>query len=129
VSEEHVAQAAQAGEPFLPLLLEDDVGVARANDWAIGFAKGIDLRRDDWGDLLDDEERGGLLVSILALAHEHHSDPQMRPYKEPMSAERREHLIVGVAASAPAIFRYFAARRRLSARGHYCPRFATATPT
>ena len=112
----HVAGTLRSGDTFLPLLLEDDAGVARANDWAHGFVKGMDLRRADWGDLLDDEEHGGLLVPILALAHEHHSDPQMRPYKEPMSAERREQLVVGVAASVPAIYRYFAARRRLSAR-------------
>ena len=90
--------------------------VSPAPTTAHGFVKGMDLRRADWGDLLDDEEHGGLLVPILALAHEHHSDPQMRPYKEPMSAERREQLVVGVAASVPAIYHYFAARRRLSAR-------------
>ncbi|NJR42690.1 MAG: hypothetical protein HC767_08495 [Akkermansiaceae bacterium] len=32
-----------------------------------------------------------------------------------MCAERREQLIVGVAVSVPAIYRYFAERRRLSA--------------
>jgi uncharacterized protein len=37
----------------------------------------------------------------------------MRPYKEPMSIERREQLIVGVMASVPAIYRYFAAERKL----------------
>jgi uncharacterized protein len=40
----------------------------------------------------------------------------MRPYKEPMSAERREQLIVVMAASVPAIYRYFASHRRLAAR-------------
>jgi uncharacterized protein len=59
----------------------------------------------------------GLLVPIFALANEHHPDPEMRPYKEPMSVQRREQLIVGVAASVPAIYRYFGARRRLASRG------------
>ena len=112
----HVAGTLRSGETFLPLLLDDDAGVARANDWAQGFMRGTALRPEDWADLLDDEEHGGVLVPILALAHEDHSDPQMRPYKEPMSAERRENLIVGAAASVPAIYRYFAARRRLSSR-------------
>jgi uncharacterized protein len=34
----------------------------------------------------------------LALAHEHDPDPEMRPYKEPITAEAREKLIVGAAA-------------------------------
>jgi hypothetical protein len=37
----------------------------------------------------------------------------MRPYKEPLSIERREKLIVGVAAGVPAIYRYFAGDRKL----------------
>jgi hypothetical protein len=43
-------------------------------------------------------------------------DPEMRPYKEPMSAERREQLIVGMGASVPVIYRYFASHRRSAAR-------------
>ena len=111
-----VAGTLNSGEPFLPFLLEDDAGVTRANEWAQGFARGMKLRSEDWADLLDDEEHGGLLVPILALAHEHDPDPAMRPYKDPMDLERREQLIVGVAASVSAIYRYFAARRRVSSR-------------
>ena len=101
---------------FVPLLFEDDKGVARGNDWANGFARGMGLRREGWSQLFDDTEHAGTLVPILALAHEHHPDPEMRPYKEPMSAERREQLIVGMATSVPAIYRYFASHRRLAAR-------------
>jgi hypothetical protein len=71
----------------LPLLLDDESGVARANDWANGFMRGMEMRRDGWAGLMDDEERGGSLIPILALAHEHHPDPEMRTYKEPISAE------------------------------------------
>ena len=39
------------------------------------------------GGPLDDDEHGGSLMPIFALAHEHHPDPDMRPYKEPISAE------------------------------------------
>lgn len=78
--------------------------------------RGMDLRRDAWAELMNDEEHGGALIPILALANEHHRDPEMRPYKEPMSAERREQLIIGVAASVPAIYRYFAPHRRVSAQ-------------
>ena len=36
-------------------------------------------RRDNWKQLLDDEERGGTLVPIFMLAHQHDSDPELRP--------------------------------------------------
>jgi uncharacterized protein len=65
---------------------------------------------------MDDEEQGGSLVPILALAHEHHPDPEMRPYIEPISAEMREKLIVGAAAGVMAIYDYFEAERVVGAR-------------
>ena len=110
-----VVQSLTKGE-FLPLLFEDDGGIAHGNDWAQGFMRGMELRHDDWSELMNDEQHGGALIPILALANEHHPDPEMRPYKEPLSAERREQLIIGVAASAPAIYRYFASHRRTRAR-------------
>jgi uncharacterized protein len=89
------------------VLLPDAEGVFRANDWANGFVRGMNLRREDWVVLFDDENHGGSLVPILALAHEHHPDPEMRPYKEPISSERREKLIVGAAAGVMNIYKYF----------------------
>src|SRR6266567_5804727 len=100
-----------SGEVFLPLLLEDDNGITRANDWANGFLRGMELRRTEWAALLNDKEHGGWLVPIFALAHEHDPDPEMRPYKEPVSAEGREKLIVGAAAGVTGIYRHFEARR------------------
>jgi len=106
-----------SGNVFLPLLLDDESGVARANDWANGFMGGMEMRRGGWAGLMDDEERAGSLVPILALAHEHHPDPEMRTYKEPISAEMRERLIVGAAVGVVAIYDYFEAERVLEARG------------
>ena len=97
------------------MLLNDESGVAPANDWATGFLRGVDIRRDSWLPLMNDDDHVGVLIPIMALAYEHHPDPEMRPYKEPVSIERREKLIVGVAASVPAIYRYFAAERKLEA--------------
>jgi uncharacterized protein len=74
------------------------------------------LRHDDWRELLDDEEHGGALIPILTLAHEHHADPRMRPYNEPIDPQRRETLITGVAAGVMAIYRYFEPHRRMTAR-------------
>ena len=107
-----VADTLQSGDVFLPLLLEDDHGVAHANDWAEGFMRGMALRREDWGELLDDEDHGGWVIPILALAHEHDPDPAMRPYQEPMDADRREQLIMGVATGVTAIYRYFEPHRQ-----------------
>lgn len=101
---------------FLPLLLEDEQGDTPANDWAQGFMRGMALRNEEWLELLNDEKHGGWLVPILALAHEHHPDPKMRPYAEPIDAERREQLIVGIAAGVTAIYRHFEPQRRLAAR-------------
>jgi uncharacterized protein len=42
-----VVDTLQSGDVFLPLLLEDEHGIAHANDWAQGFMRGMDLRRED----------------------------------------------------------------------------------
>jgi uncharacterized protein len=112
-----ISHTLHSGDAFLPLLLNDENGVARANDWANGFMRGMEKRRDSWSSLMEDEEHGGSLIPILALAHEHHPDPEMRPYKEPISAEMRERLILGAAAGVMAIYDYFEAERIFAARG------------
>jgi hypothetical protein len=55
-----------------------------------------------------------VLVPFFALANEHHPDPEMRPYKEAMSSEQREQLIV--AAGVIRIYDYFEAHRLIA--GH-----------
>jgi uncharacterized protein len=107
-----VARTLSSGEAFFPFLLEDDAGHCRANDWAQGFAGGMRLDREGWGAILDDDEHGGLLVPIFALAHEHDPDPEMRPYKDPMTDARRQQLITAIGENVPAIYRYFLSRRR-----------------
>lgn len=111
-----IAHTLHSGDVFLPLLLEDEQGDTPANDWAQGFMRGMALRNEEWLELLNDEKHGGWLVPILALAHEHDPDPKLRPYAEPIDAERREQLIVGVAAGVTAIYRHFEPHRRLAAR-------------
>jgi uncharacterized protein len=112
----------QSGEVVLPLLLDDEDGIAHANDWANGFIRGMEMRRDSWSGLVDDQEHGGSLVPILALAHEHHSDAEMRPYKEPISAEMRERLIASAAAGVMAVYHYYEAERLLDARARAAAR-------
>jgi uncharacterized protein len=60
-----VAKTLYSGEPFLPYLLEDDNGVAHGNDWASGFARGMQLRREGWSELFDDKDHAGALLPIL----------------------------------------------------------------
>jgi len=108
-----IADTLHSGEVYLPLLLEDESGISHANDWANGFLRGMHIRKDDWAVLLDDMEHGGWLVPIFALAHEHDLDPGMRPYKDAIGAEKREELIVGMAAGVMGIYRHFEAQRLL----------------
>jgi uncharacterized protein len=108
-----IVDTLNSGEVYLPLLLDDENGITHANDWANGFLRGMELRKEHWADLIDDEEHGGSLVAIFALAHEHDPDPALRPYKEPVSTELRETLIVGAAAGMNKIYHYFEAQRLL----------------
>jgi uncharacterized protein len=106
-----IADTLDSGGVFLPLLLEDENGISRANDWATGFLRGMEFHKEQWAALLNDEDHGGWLVPIFALATEHSPDPAMRPYKEPVSAERRENLIVSAAAGVTGIYRHFKRQR------------------
>jgi len=109
---------------FTPVLLASEDGVFRGNDWANGFMRGMNLSNEEWVALLDDEDRGGSLVPILILAHEHDPDAELRPYKEPISAERREKLIIGAAAGVMNIYRYFQTRHK-STETAFSPDVAT----
>lgn len=108
-----IVDTLRSDDVYLPLLLEDENGDWKANDWANGFLRGMELRKEAWAPLLEDEDNGGSIVPILALAHEHNPDPEMRPYKEPVTAEMRETLIVGAAAGMNNIYNYFEAQRLL----------------
>ena len=110
-----IALTLQSGDVFTPVLLPDDRGVFRGNDWANGYMRAMNLRKDYWMDLLEEDNHGGSLVRILALAHENDPDPEVRPYKEPLTAEQREKLIIGVAAGVMNVYKYNAlvAHRRM----------------
>jgi uncharacterized protein len=103
----------QSDDIVMPVLAKSEDGVAYGNDWADGFVRGIGLRKEGWAPLLDDEESSGCLVPILTLANEFNPDPSMRPYKEPISEELRERLIIHAAAAVVQIFHYFEAPRLL----------------
>ncbi len=78
------------GEAYVPLLLEEEDGVAHGNDWAEGFMRGMHMRHGGWADLMDDEERSECLIPMMVLLHERDEDPEMRP--KPISPEKREEV-------------------------------------
>ena len=41
------------GEGYVPLLLEDEDGMAHGNDWARGFMRGMGMRHDGWAELVN----------------------------------------------------------------------------
>jgi uncharacterized protein len=98
------------GEVYVPLLLEDEDGMAHGNDWARGFMRGMGMRHDGWAELVNDEEHGGCLIPMMMLCHEHDEDPEMRP--KPISPEKREEVIVHMAAGLLGAYRYFRAHRQ-----------------
>jgi len=46
-----IVDTLQSGEVYLPLLLEDENGITHANDWANGFLRGMELRKENWAPL------------------------------------------------------------------------------
>ena len=95
---------------YLPVLREDEDGVAMANDWAIGFLHGVSLRAASWQELMDDEEHGGLIIPVMMLAHDHDTDPETR--SPPITPEKREEIVTMMIASLTNIYRYFEPQRR-----------------
>ena len=104
------------GDVYVPLLIQDENGVAHGNDWAHGFMRGMHMRHDGWAELMDDEEHGGCLVPMMMLYHEHDEDPKMRP--KPISPEQREDVIAHMAAGLVGAYRYFRAHRQVSSGAH-----------
>ena len=109
-----IAETLFEGRVYFPLMLEDDAGVANGNDWANGFLRGMKLRRDSWNELLDDEQHGGCLVPIFMLAHEHDSNPDLRP--PPISPPKREDILTRLTAGIVEAYVYFEPHRRANAR-------------
>ena len=99
---------------FFPLL--DNDANCPGEQWSQGFLKGMNYAGDDWADLLHDEDNGGVVLVVMSLAYENHPDPEMRPFKEPVTDEKRQDLLVHLAASATKIYQYFADQRRLHAK-------------
>ena len=110
-----VGDAFRTGDFFIPFLLEDDDGKAYGNNWALGFLRGADMRKELWREILDNENKAGWFVPMLALAHEDDPDPELRTYPEPMTDEQREKLLTGVSVMVTEMYLYFAPHRERNA--------------
>ena len=105
----------EKSEFFYPVLLESEDG-SMGNDWAAGFLSGMHLGGDEWKEYLNDEEKSGVFVPILMLAHEHDPDPELRP--DPIDAEKREKILAFLTVSVPRIYAHFAQHRKSNASSH-----------
>jgi uncharacterized protein len=95
---------------YMPVLLEDDEGIAHGNDWAQGFMRGVQARPASWRELIVSNDHGGPLLPIMLLAHEHDPDPAMRP--KPVAPDKREEILQMMTAGLTKIYRYFEPHRR-----------------
>lgn len=98
------------------LWVEEGEEVARGNRWAQGFLRGIEMRRESWNEIFEDEDKFAMLLPVLALVHEDDPDPEMRTWKTPPGRELRENLIVGLAVGAQKLHDYFRVPRAREAR-------------
>jgi uncharacterized protein len=96
---------------YLPILLEDDTGVAHGNDWASGFMQGVQAHPGSWSELLNSKDEGGALVPMMMLVHEHDPDPEMRPPS--MDSKKRDEVITMMIAGATRCYGYYEAARRV----------------
>ncbi|SAL27852.1 yecA family protein [Caballeronia arvi] len=100
---------------YLPVLaLDDEDGIAHANEWAKGFMAGVDMRRDSWLGLFNDENHAGSLAPILMLYHENDPDPELRI--DSSALKNRDDVIKVMIAGLNHIYRYFDERRQENAR-------------
>lgn len=106
-----IANTLHTEQPFQPWLEPDEHGAVHGNNWAQGFTEGMELLNDDWALLFDDDEQAQALEPIMALAFEHHPDPEMRPYLDAADPQQREQWLAGISPSVTAIYRFFAAIR------------------
>ena len=101
------------------LLLEDAAGVVRANDWARAFLRGIAWDRPAWADLLGNEQQGGALLPMFALAHEDDPDPALRHTVADES--KREELLMLMTVGLIKAYAWFAPQRREAMASYAAP--------
>jgi uncharacterized protein len=107
-----IADTLEAGDVYVPIFLEDANGITQGRDWAKGFMQGVNLRRHSWAELIADEQESGAILPIALMAGE--VDPDWPP--EPLTDEKREEILMMMAAGLVRIHRYFKPHRSALAR-------------
>jgi len=116
----NLAETLFRDEVYVPLLIEDKDGIPKGNDWAHGFMRGVGMRNEGWAELINNEEYGGSLLPMMVLCHEQDPDPEMRP--DPISAEKREKIIVMMAGGLLGAYRFFRKHRETFAGTTFAPK-------
>jgi uncharacterized protein len=88
------------------MLFHNENGIVMGNEWAMGFEHGIDLRRDSWRKLVDDDEDWEKLAPVILLAHEHDPDPKMRSDVF-ITPDKREEILCQMAGCTLLIYDFF----------------------
>ena len=101
------------------LLLEDEAGVVRANDWARAFVRGIAWDRQAWADLLGDDQHGGAVLPMFAFAQENDDDPELR-HTFPAES-KRDDLILHMTVGLVKAYAWFAPQRRDAMAAYAAP--------
>jgi len=89
-----IAAALHREDVHPPIPLGDEGGVCQGNDWALGFMRGVGMRRHAGAKLFHDEESSCRLFPALILCHEHDEAPELRPRS--IDAKKREEIIVDI---------------------------------
>ena len=77
--------------------------------WAVGFMKGVSLRKKSWSKIINDEDFGGAILPIIVLAGQNHHDLKLRTDKIPYDKEPE---FIGVmVAGLNVTYKYFEKRR------------------
>ena len=87
------------------MLFHNGDGIILGNDWAIGFEHGIDLRRESWRKLVDDDEDWEKLAPMILLAQEYHSNPEAR--SDVFVTPDREEILCQMAGCTLLIYDFF----------------------
>jgi uncharacterized protein len=101
------------GNLYEPIMGTDENGLALGNDWASGYLYGMQMRVDDWAELLEDDTPQGMLLPMTYLKFEDDPDPQLRAPS--LTTEQREEMIGMMMARVVQIYHHFAPHRRATA--------------
>jgi len=101
---DHIEGMMRNSDSYYIFMYSDDDLKVSANDWALGFALGVDKYQNSWRELLDQAgRREGLLVPFLTLYMEKH--PQNT--EGLIHAEEREGLVTELIENLPKIYHHF----------------------